>query len=176
VKLSELELVPDLLRSLDSDREARGWDIPAELFTVTAEIITDQAAAVSVSEFPGWNQLMGGLGHCFHALTVANRIISGLPIEDRPTPDGLLGLVLVDEAWMVKPPPRCAEPDRVARGAPGPGRAAFRVAGGRRRLIPDDRPGARRGHHGRRDAVVQRPAGRGDVGARRDAPGAVTGG
>jgi hypothetical protein len=110
VKLSELELVPDLLRSLDSDREARGWDIPAELFTVTAEIITDQAAAVSVSEFPGWNQLMGGLGHCFHALTVANRIISGLPIEDRPTPDGLLGLVLVDEAWMVKPPPGAPNP------------------------------------------------------------------
>lgn len=108
--LADCEFVPALLRSLDTDREARGWDIPAELFAVTAESLTDQAMAVAVAEFPGWSMPMAGLGHCFHALTAANQVISGLPVADRTTPDGLIGLVLVDEAWMVKPPPGMPKP------------------------------------------------------------------
>lgn len=107
--IADMPFIPDVLLRIEQAAEDEGWDQPAALYALHAEEVTDECTAVGVAEFPGFDLAMGMTGHCYHALrAVIHALAASGPA--RPDLSGLFGIVLVDEAWMVKQEPGAPHP------------------------------------------------------------------
>ncbi len=107
--IADMTFIPDVLLKIEQMAEDEGWDRPAVLYGLHAEQLTDDCTAVEVAEFPGFDQAMAITGHCYYALKAVTHALA-IAGPHRPDLSGLFGIVLVDEAWVVKHDPDAPRP------------------------------------------------------------------
>lgn len=104
--IAESPAITEMLTTIESDAGTRGWDNPASLYVISVEPLAGDFGAMTAMGFPGFDSAIKGTGHCFHALTAINEVIATSGPESvaalRAALHGMIGLVLVDEAWTLR--------------------------------------------------------------------------
>jgi hypothetical protein len=98
----DLPFVNEALLDIEAAAEKAGWDRPDCLYALCKTEMSGEVSAVEVKPFPGFELAVHLTGHSFYALQSVSAAVPIAPASIRAEWSGLMGLVLVDESWMVK--------------------------------------------------------------------------
>jgi hypothetical protein len=123
VPFADASFIPDILDDLEAKAEAAGWDRPSTLYAMCAHAIDGTVGAVTLAPFPSYRIAASATGHSYAALLAVAGTLREQPAEIRNVilgdMAGLRGLVLVDEAWVVKATPGEPHPTGSLKDVPG---------------------------------------------------------
>lgn len=103
MRLVETAELRALVEMIEEDVHKKGWEQQATLWLLRFEALDkDGTGMLMAGQFPGYELLSAVSENSVYALQHLLGAWRVCPAKDRPPIDGIIGLVLVDEAWMLE--------------------------------------------------------------------------